>query len=50
MRRVLVVEVRELKVVVYAAIDKMAHRRDRVCDFEDTDTGPQFVGFFDRKA
>ena len=37
---VFVVEVRELKIVVYTAVDEMPHRRDRICNLEDADTGP----------
>lgn len=50
MGSVLVVEICELEIVVYAAVDEMAQCRDRICDLEDADTGPQFIGFSDREA
>lgn len=45
MRTVLWVEAGELEVIVDAAVNEMAKRWDRVCDFEDPNSGPQFVAF-----
>ena len=45
MRAILRVEAGELEVIVDAAVNEMAYRWNRVCDFKDPHSGPQLVSF-----